>query len=123
MATSGINTGAVSSTVVLTTLQSIVTAINAQTTNDKNINGSQDFFNVTAATYIKSGVGRIVNISVMVAGSASGTVYDAQSVTDTARPIYVIGHAATGIQNVNLPVQYGILVVPGTGQTLAGSFS
>ena len=108
---------------ILTTLKSVVTAINTQTQANLNIAGAQDFFGVTSATYIKSGAGRIVRVSVVVVGSAVGTIYDATSVTDTSRPIYKVTFAATGIQVVDLPFQYGLLVVPGTGQTLAGSFS
>jgi len=119
--TSGI--GEVSNSVILAAVQNIVTAINTQNQTNINLAGSQDFFNITSATLIKSGQGRIVRISVVVAGSAVGTVYDSAIVTDITRPIYKITFAATGIQIVDLPVQYGILVVPGTGQTLAGSFS
>lgn len=108
---------------ILTTLKSIATALNTQVQNDTNLAGAQDFYNVTSATYVKNGSGRIAIISVVVIGSAVGTVYDAVSVSDITRPIYKITFAATGIQVVDLPFQYGLLVVPGTGQTLAGSFS
>lgn len=117
------NNNAVSTTIILSTLQNIVTAINSQVANATNIAGAQDFYNIASATMIKTGVGRIVNVSVVVPGSAVGTIYDAQNVNDTSRPIYKITFAATGIQTVNLPFQYGLLIVPGTGQTVAGSFS
>lgn len=108
---------------ILTALKSVVTAINTQTQNNTNIAGARDFFGITTATYVKSGAGRIVRISVVVIGSAVGTIYDAASVSDLSKPIYKVTFAATGIQIVDLPFQYGLLVVPGSGQTLAGSFS
>lgn len=108
---------------ILTTLKNIATALNTQVQNDTNLAGAQDFYNVTSATYIKNGPGRIVRISVVVTGSALGKIYDAVSISDLSRPIYPVTFAATGIQVVDLPFQYGLLVVPGTGQTLAGSFS
>jgi hypothetical protein len=113
----------VPSTVFLATFQNIATAISTQISNATNIAGAQDFYNITSAKMIKPSAGRIVNISVIVPGSAVGTVYDAASISDTTRPIYKITFASTGIQVVNLPFQYGLLIVPGTGQTLAGSFS
>lgn len=114
---------AVSNDDFLTTLKNIVTALNTQNQTSINVAGAQDFYNITSATLVKNSAGRLVNISVIVKGSANGTVYDASSQTDTSRPIYSISDAATGIQVVNLPVQYGLLIVPGIGQTVAGSFS
>jgi len=116
-------TGNVSDAAFLSALQNVVTALNSQVQNATYLAGTQDFFNLTSATLVKSGAGRIAKVSVIVVGSAAGTVYDATSVTDTSRPIYKVTFAATGIQIVDLPFQYGLLVVPGTGQTLAGSFS
>jgi hypothetical protein len=107
---------------IVTTLQNIVTAINSATTNYTNIQGTQDFFNITAPAVIKATSGRIVKISLTVPGSADGTVYDANTVADTSRPIYTISHL-TAFQTVGLPVQYGVMIVPGSGMTVAGSFS
>lgn len=108
---------------IVSTVQNLVTALNTAGTNYVNVAGSQDFYNISTATMIKNSAGRIVNVSVIVPGSAAGTIYDATNVSDTSRPIYQVAFASTGIQVVNLPFQYGLLVVPGTGQTLAGSFS
>ena len=108
---------------LLTAVKLLVGATNSQTQNTTLLAGALDFWNITSPTVIKPSAGRIVNISVIVAGSANGTVYDATSTSDTTRPIYSIAHANTGIQNVNLPCQYGIYIVPGTGQTLSGSYS
>jgi len=107
---------------ILTAAKNLVQVTNAQTANDTNLNGALDFWNLTSATVVKASAGRIVRISVLVAGSAVGTVYDATSITDTSRPLYKIA-ITQGIQIVNLPCQYGIVVVPGTGQTVSGSFS
>lgn len=108
---------------ILTAIKNIVIALNAQVTNETNLAGAQDFYNVTSATYVKSGAGRIVNAIALVLGSADGTVYDAASMTDTSRPIFPISHTTAGRQLINMPFQYGLLVVPGTGQTIAGSYS
>jgi len=108
---------------VLTAIKNIVTALNTQVQTSINIEGAQDFYNVASATMVKTGAGRIGNVMVIVAGSASGTVYDAANVSDTSRPIYTISNAATGRFVVGMPFQYGLLIVPGTGQTVAGSYS
>lgn len=104
-------------------MKNIVTALNTQTQNSTNLVGNQDFSNVTSATYIKSGAGRIARVSVVIIGSANGIIYDAASINDTSRAIYKVTFATTGIQVVDLPFQYGLLIIPGTGQTLAGSYS
>lgn len=108
---------------LLTALKQVVIALNAQTTNATILAGTQDFFNVTSATYVKSGAGRIVNAIAVVLGSADGTVYDASSVTDKSRPLCPVIHTTAGRQIINMPFQYGLLVVPGSGQTITGSYS
>lgn len=108
---------------VLTAIKNIASALNAQTTNETNLAGAQDFYNITTPTLVKSGAGRVVNVVTIVSGSADGVIYDASNVSDTSRPIYPISHTATSPIVVNMPFQYGLLVSPGTGQTIAGSFS
>jgi hypothetical protein len=108
---------------IFTTLKNVVTALNTQVQNDTALAGAQPFYNVTAATLVKLGSGRVVNVLAIVAGSADGMVYDAQSVTDTSRPIGPVQHSLVGRQVLNMPFQYGLLIVPGSGQTVAGSVS
>jgi hypothetical protein len=108
---------------ILTAVKNIVTALNTSVQTSINLAGAQDFFNITSATLIKSGAGRLVNITLVAAGSADGSIYDATSVTDTSRKIYPILHTGTVTQIANQPFQYGLLVVPGSGMTVAGSFS
>src|ERR1700744_5811395 len=112
----------VSSIDVLTTLKNIVTAVNNQTQTNINLAGAQDFFGLTSATVVKSTAGRIVRISIVAAGSSTGQVYDASATGVTTNPIYTIPMTA-GVVLVDIPTKYGIVVVPGTGQTISGSFS
>ena len=107
---------------ILTAIKNIVTAINNQTQNTTNLAGVQNFYGVTTTTLIQKGPGRIVNISVTVAGSSPGTVYDTAFLGDVPRLIFEFP-ATVGIYNVNLPVKYGIVVEVGTGMTVAGSYS
>lgn len=108
---------------ILTSLKLNTAAINAQTQNNTILAGSTDFWNITSAKVIKASPGRIVRISLIAAGSAAGTIYDATSTTDTSRPIYSILTTSTGVTLVDLPCQYGIVIAPGTSQAVSGSFS
>lgn len=87
--------------------------------------GTATTLDITAATVIKSSPGRVFTISVVVAGSAAGAVYDATSTSGNtaANQIGVVPNTA-GIINFNaMPTAAGIVVAPGTGQTLAVSWS
>ena len=107
---------------ILTAANNIVTAINNATKAYLNVNGSTSVMNMTAATLVKSSPGRICSVSVVVAGAATGTVYDANVSTATTNPIYTIPMTA-GVYVVNIPTQVGIVVKPGSGQTISVSFS
>ena len=107
---------------IVTNIQNLTNAINTASTNFANINGRQDFWGITSLTSIRTGAGRICNIVVIVAGSAPGTVFDAAFINDGNRQLFVIPNT-TGIYTLNMPVQYGIVINPGTGMTVAGSFS
>jgi len=71
---------------------------------------------------IKSASGRVIRISVIVAGSAVGAVYDFNSLSSPQNQIAVIPNSV-GVIEVRWPVTLGITVVPGTGQTVAVSYS
>ena len=106
---------------VFTTSKNIVTALNNVSQVYLNVNGLKTAAGITTATVIKASVGRVASVSVIVAGSA-GKIYDATSVSSTANPIYVIP-ATVGVVFVNMPVSSGIVVAPGSGQTVSVSFS
>jgi len=80
--------------------------------------------NITAATVIKASAGTIGSISVLVAGSAPGAVHDCATTGAAAagNKVAVIADAV-GVTALNWPATAGIVVVPGTGQTIAVSFS
>lgn len=87
--------------------------------------GTNTTLDITATTVIKASPGRVYTVSVLVAGSAAGGVYDNTLTTGNtvANQIGVIPNTA-GVLNFNaMPTAAGIVVVPGTGQTLAISWS
>lgn len=115
-------TGGASLSDILTVAKSLATAVNGLIQTYLNVQGAQNFAGLTAATVVKSSPGRIAEISVIVAGSAAGAVYDSTSTSDTTKPLYVIP-MTVGVFVVNLPASFGVAIAPGTGQTVSGSFS
>lgn len=115
-------TGGASLSDILTVAKNLATAVNSLAQTYFNVQGAQNFTGLTAATVVKASSGRIAVISVIVAGSAAGRVYDAASTTDTSKPLYVIPQTV-GVYIVNLPASFGVTIAPGTGQTVSGSFS
>lgn len=89
-----------------------------------NIGGTGSTVNITAATVVKASPGVLVRVSVIVAGSAAGTVNDAVT-TGAAAAANQIGTipATLGTYVFEWPCSAGIVVVPGTGQTLAVAYA
>lgn len=107
---------------VLTTLKNLVTGLATLAQGYLNVQGQQNFAGLAQTTIVKTSAGRIARVSVIVPGAATGFVYDSISVSATTKPLYVIP-TTVGVYEVNLPASFGIMVVPGTGQTVSGSFS
>lgn len=107
---------------ILTAAKNVVTAINQIGQTYLSVSGSSLASNITAATVVKSSQGRVCRVSVVVAGSGAGAIYDANSASATSNKLWTIPTTA-GITEINLPVNNGIVVAPGTGQTIAISYS
>lgn len=119
-------TGGGSLSDLLTAAQSIAKGLAALSQNYLNIHGVMNFAAIATATVIKPSAGRICRISITTAGSATGMVYDGATLQATGKPIWVIPEtAATDGEpyEVQIPCNFGLLIVPGTGQTVAGSYS
>lgn len=65
-----------------------------------------------------------MNLTITDAGSAEGSVHDASSVgdADTSNIITVIPNS-TGILPLNFPFTNGLVVKPGTGQSVSLTYS
>jgi hypothetical protein len=107
---------------ILSALKNLVTALATTTNNYLNVEGQANFTGLTAPAVVKPSAGRIARVSVIVAGAATGYVYDSASTASTTKPLWVIPTTA-GVYDVNLPASFGILIVPGSGQTISGSYS
>lgn len=88
------------------------------------IGGRTTKLNITVATVVKPGSGRIATVSVIVAGSTVGTVNDTTTTGAAAvgNQVMAIPITVTGVYTLNFPMLNGIVVVPGTGQTLSVSY-
>jgi hypothetical protein len=107
---------------ILTATKNIVTALNQLGQTYLQVQGLNVYSNITTPTVIKNGQGRVVRVSVIVAGSADGAIYDADVATVTTDKLITI-EKVIGIVEVNMPVNNGIVVHPGTGQTVTISYS
>lgn len=107
---------------VLTAFKNLVTALNNASQSYMQVNGQLCASGITAATVVKASAGRVAVVSVIVAGGAIGYIYDANALGVTGKPLYVIP-MTVGVVVVNLPASFGILVVPGTSQTVTVSYS
>ena len=119
-------TGGASITDILTALKNVSTAINGWTVQQQTLAGTQNLANITSATLVKAGAGRVVGLVVIVQGSTAGTIYDAGSTTAaaTANKIYTTAAAATvGYYPLGITTALGIVVTPGTGQTLMVTYA
>ena len=107
---------------LLTTAKNIASAINGVAQTYVAVQGARILQNITATSVVNNAAGRLAVVTVTTAGSSVGTIYDAAATGVTTRPIYTIPNTV-GVVFVNLPVVYGIVVVPGTGQAVTVSYS
>lgn len=101
----------------------MVVAINGWNTTTKKNAGTTSSTTVTAATVVATGNGRLVNISVVVAGSTTGFVYNAASTTVTASQALAAAPNTIGTYANGSNYTVGLVVVPGTGQSLNITYS
>jgi hypothetical protein len=109
---------------VLTAIKNIVLALSTAAQNYLNVQGATNKAAITAPTVVKNSPGRVCSVSVIVGGAGTGFIYDATSLTDTTKPLYIIPDTV-GLEPyvVNLPASFGIVVVPGSGQKITVSYS
>lgn len=86
--------------------------------------GNRASLDITAAVTVKAAPGILQKVSVIVAGSAAGTVNDVA----TTGGVAVANQFGTipntvGTYPFDWPCGTGITIVPGTGQTLAVSYT
>ena len=109
---------------LLTTAKNLVVAVNGFATTYLQVNGQRSVQGLTSATQIKIGAGRLCTINVLVAGSANGSTYDSSSTGAAAAANQLTTIPQTvGPITPNMPFTNGLVVTPGTGQTISVSYS
>ena len=121
MSSPGANSSGMGATIV-TVAKALTQAIAQAGQNYLNVQGAQSTPGITKTTVLKSSAGRVCTIIVTVAGSTTGTVVDSSVSAATSPVVYVIP-MAVGVYVVNYPMAYGLIVTPGTGQTINVSWS
>lgn len=79
--------------------------------------------NITVPTVVKATPGKVITANVVVAGSTVGTINDCATTGAAAAANEIAALPDTvGPIHLDFPCLVGIVVVPGTGQTIAISF-
>lgn len=109
---------------ILTTQKNGVQGINSLDHTTQNLAGAVNSLEISASTYFQTSYGWVGKISVIVAGTTTGTVYDTTSVASAGvgNRLAIIPNTV-GIYTINMPVNNGIVVTPGSGQIVAMSYS
>ena len=109
---------------ILTTQKNGVVAINTLGQYWIRGLGTQTSTTITSATLIYAGKGYLVNFAVTVAGSSAGTIYNAGGTSTIAATNALVSVPATvGITQVGQVFNTGLVVVPGTGQSINVTYS
>ena len=86
----------------------------------QNVPGGQKRLNITAATVVKAAPGRVIKAFVVVAGSTVGSLNNCTTTGAAAAANEVCALPdVVGPVDVNVPFDTGIVVTPGTGQTIS----
>ena len=107
---------------ILTAAKNIVTALNQLGQTYLSVEGAQQLADITTATLVMTGQGRLANVLVIDAGSAAGAIYDASATGVTTNKVWTLPTTA-GITVLNIPINNGIVVAPGAGQRIVVSYS
>lgn len=107
---------------IFTVAKNIAVAINNAAQVYLKVQGTNRSSTLTSTALVSSGQGRLASVSVIVAGSTAGTIYDSNLTGSLTSSLAVIGNTL-GVSVMNLPYNNGLVVVPGTGMTVVVTYS
>jgi hypothetical protein len=109
---------------LLTTQKNGVVAINNIFQALSALNPTVTSATVTSSTLVITGSGRLISFSVVVAGSANGLIYNAGTPAGGAPANALVATPATvGVYAANMVFTDGLVVAPGTGQSINVTYS
>lgn len=109
---------------ILTAQKNGVVAINNLSTTFTRGQGSTTSLTVTSNTLVVTGRGYLVSFSIVVAGSANGAIYNAQTIAlATADTALCATPLTVGVYQAGLVFTNGLVIKPGTGQSINVTYS
>lgn len=110
---------------ILTTQKNGVVAINALNNITLGAAGTVTSATVTSTTVIFVGSGRLVNVSVVVKGSADGFIHNSSTAAgiSPANALCVAPTAASGVYPCGQVFTNGLVIDPGAGQSINVTYS
>jgi len=107
----------------LTATKNGVIAINSYVSNISIRAGSYSTKEISTSTVVKSTAGWLATVSVIVAGSTQGYIYDTNSTSTTSgNRIYAVPNTI-GIYQIQIPFATGLTFVPGTSSVISIGYS
>lgn len=104
---------------ILTMGKNIVTAINSVGQSISRGQGNITSGTLTASTLVCTGSGYLVSVSVTVAGSAAGGVYNSSTVAGAAAGnLLAIIPDTAGVVRLGQAFTNGLVITPGSGQSI-----
>jgi hypothetical protein len=107
---------------IFTVSKNIAVAINNVAQTYLKVQGAKRSDTLTTTALVTSGQGRLASVSVVVAGSSDGMIYDSSASGTLVNALAVID-STLGVHVLNLPYNNGLVVVPGTGMTVVATYS
>ena len=109
---------------LLTTQKNGVVAINNIFQALAILNPTATSATVTSSTLVIAGRGRLLSFSVVVAGTANGTIYNSGTPTGgSASNALVATPTTVGVYSANMIFTDGLVISPGTGQSINVTYS
>lgn len=120
----GINNIGTSFETISTDLTSLATNIATLASTSAYLAGKSTSSTVTSSTLVVAGAGRLVGVSIIVAGTASGLIHNAATAgAAAASNALVVTPVTIGFYQVGQRFTNGLVIVPGTGQSINVTYS
>jgi hypothetical protein len=108
---------------ILTTQKNGVVGVNGIAQASLRALGSLTSITVTSETVIYTGIGYLVNFSVVVAGTTAGKISNASAASPAASTALCVVPTTVGVFKTGQVFTTGIVVTPGTGQSINVTYS
>lgn len=109
---------------ILTAQKNGVVAINNLSSTFARDQGSTTSLTVTTDTVVVTGRGYLASFSIIIAGSANGTINNAQTVAlAVANTALCATPLTVGVYEAGLVFTNGLVIKPGTGQSINVTYS